>query len=100
MRISKDFLDLGPVESFTRFPALVEVGTGYCYVTRKGKQWRLLSTLCPHAGGEVLWNPEETEFVCPLHGWRFDADGEMGDGCNRLKSYKIKEKKGRLWVKL
>ncbi|MCH8512291.1 MAG: Rieske (2Fe-2S) protein [Kiritimatiellae bacterium] len=93
-------IDLGPVSSFERLPALVEIGTGFFYLTRQRKKWVLLSTLCPHQGGEVLWEESTCEFVCPLHGWRFDACGKTDPGNPALRTYRVKEVQGRLWAKV
>jgi len=93
-------IDLGLAASFDRLPALVEIGTGFYYLVRNKGRWRLLSTLCPHAGGEVVWREEEREFVCPLHGWRFNGEGRMGPGCSGLRPHRVKEKNGRLLVEL
>ena len=93
-------VELGPAEDFQDTPALVEIGSGFYYLTRRGEKWRLLSTLCPHAGGEVVWREDEGEFVCPLHGWRFDRRGRMDGGCPGLKVHRVRERKGRLWVDL
>lgn len=92
--------DLGTPDDFPRLPALVEIGIGFYYLTRKGGRWALLSTLCPHAGGEVVWRPEEAEYVCPAHGWRFGPDGRMGKGCPGLRRYPVRERGGRLVAEL
>lgn len=93
-------VDLGPAESFTSFPAPVEIEAGFYYLVRAGGGYRLLSTICPHAGGEVVWREEEDAFVCSVHGWRFDPAGEMGAGTPGLRSRKVRQRKGRLWVEL
>jgi len=33
------------------------------------------SLWCTHMGCEVRWHPESSEYVCPCHDGRFDADG-------------------------
>ena len=39
-----------------------------------------LSAVCTHLGGIVRWNDAERSWDCPLHGSRFDTDGEVLEG--------------------
>ena len=39
-----------------------------------------LSAVCTHLGGIVRWNDAERSWDCPLHGSRFDEDGEVLEG--------------------
>lgn len=39
-----------------------------------------LSAVCTHLGGIVRFNDAERSWDCPLHGSRFDADGEVLEG--------------------
>ncbi|HVF51257.1 MAG TPA: ubiquinol-cytochrome c reductase iron-sulfur subunit [Pyrinomonadaceae bacterium] len=41
---------------------------------------RVLSTVCPHEGCEVVWRERENDFVCPCHDSYFNARGERTRG--------------------
>lgn len=91
-------IEVGRTADYEKIPALVEIGRGFYYLCRRRRKWFLLSTLCPHQGGEVIWSAEDEEFVCPLHGWRFDARGRIGPRRGGLKRYPVEEADGVLWV--
>ncbi|WP_300385974.1 FAD-dependent oxidoreductase [uncultured Nocardioides sp.] len=44
-----------------------------------GEDCRLLP-VCTHLGGPLRWNPHEGSYDCPLHGSRFDRDGQVLEG--------------------
>lgn len=39
-----------------------------------------LSAVCTHLGGIVTWNDQEKSWDCPLHGSRFDTNGNVLEG--------------------
>jgi nitrite reductase/ring-hydroxylating ferredoxin subunit len=67
--------DLGRPEDYSQLPASVTLeGAPYWLVRSEQGGYRLLSALCPHAGGEV--RVHEDLFLCPLHYWTFSqTDG-------------------------
>lgn len=68
---------IGSVLDFTDFPASITIDNDPYFILRKlckGDEqptYKLVSAICPHAGGEV--RPLENELICPLHYWSFDA---------------------------
>ncbi|MCW2950414.1 MAG: oxidoreductase, partial [Thermoleophilia bacterium] len=43
-------------------------------------QLQLVSAVCTHLGGIVLWDSEDTTWTCPCHGSKFKPDGEVCAG--------------------
>ncbi len=65
-----DRIRLGPVDAFSRFPAVISEGSRSYFLVRQASGFALLSNVCPHQGGAVY--DKGTCFECPLHGWQFD----------------------------
>lgn len=61
---------LGAIGEFADLPAKITQGARTFFLVRDNAGYRLLSSVCPHQGGEV--SDRGTSFECPLHGWRFD----------------------------
>jgi menaquinol-cytochrome c reductase iron-sulfur subunit len=82
--------DLGPLDSFSGLAEPVQKIMGVSqrdgwretisqkpvYVTKgPDGQVTVLSTVCPHLGCQVPWDPQKHEFFCPCHGSSFAPDG-------------------------
>ncbi|MCI0437542.1 MAG: Rieske 2Fe-2S domain-containing protein [Chloroflexi bacterium] len=88
---------LGLESEFKGLPARVSIGWRSFYLVRNHSGYELLSTTCPHMGGEVT--DTGACFECPNHGWQFDHD--TGQCLNapraRLASFPVVVQDGRLW---
>jgi Rieske Fe-S protein len=60
--------------------AFTGVTLGAAWLTRSGEKVCALSTVCPHAGCAVDWEPSENRFRCPCHGSVFSPDGQAISG--------------------
>jgi CMP-N-acetylneuraminate monooxygenase len=89
-------MDLGPEASFSKLPALISLGGESYYLVRGKKGYQLLSTFCPHQGGEV--EDQGTFFQCPQHSWRFEhTEGLCVNGPNaRMIAFPVAVREGRL----
>ncbi|AJY73710.1 Rieske (2Fe-2S) protein [Paenibacillus beijingensis] len=89
-------ITLGAVDAFTAFPAEVQLGNRLYFLLKKEEEYRLVSSICPHAGYTV--EVEDGELVCPLHGWSFDT--QTGACLNvpskELAPYDVVVREGRL----
>jgi len=47
----------------------------------------IYSGICPHFGGPLRYEPQNNEFRCPWHDWRFDRHGRC---VNRKVSCQVK----------
>ena len=74
-RSKKVRVDLGDESEFTDLPKLMKVGTANYFLVKGSEGYRMLSTLCPHQGGEVE-DVGEDVFVCDTHGYEY----ERGNG--------------------
>ena len=90
-------VDIGAETSFTKLPAQVDIGDWSYFLARSKKGvYQLLSTVCPHAMGEVVdWG---NTFMCPDHGWLFEkSEGICINGPNsRMTAFPVAVKSGRL----
>ena len=92
-------VDLGPETFFTKLPARISLGTRSYYLVHKEAGYQLLSTVCPHQGGEVV--NVGVCFECPHHGWRFEhATGKGKNNPGQLSSVPVTIREGRLFVEV
>ena len=85
-RSKKVRVDLGEESSFTVFPTPVKVGDASYFLVRGQDGYKLLSTVCPHQGGEIM-DEGGDQFVCDGHGWQY----EKGDGtCLTSPDFRMK----------
>ncbi len=50
------------------------------FLVRSGKQFKVLSSVCPHLGCTPNWIEEKRQFECPCHGSFFDDTGAVASG--------------------
>ena len=87
------WIDLGSIKSLPEgIPALVPyevaVEDGWqkrsrpasAWVIRRGADFRVFTSTCPHLGCAVRWNHELESFRCPCHASAFAADGRRLEG--------------------
>ncbi|UJF33008.1 Rieske (2Fe-2S) protein [Paenibacillus hexagrammi] len=91
---------LGPLTEWTQFPVEVEVEQKPYFLVKENDKYELFSRKCPHAGDIV--ELEDGEFVCPMHGWTFEAHTGR---CHNvpsaaLKNYEVIERNGHLFVQI
>ncbi len=96
-RSKKVRVDLGDVSSFTGFPAPVKVGDASYFLVHGRDGYKLLSTVCPHQGGEVM-DEGEDQFVCDGHGWQYEkSEGTCVNRPDfRMKAFLVTVKEGHL----
>jgi Rieske Fe-S protein len=61
----------------------------------------VLSSLCPHLGCPVNWQPDQAQFFCPCHGGVFDATGRpvAGPPPRALDPLDYELRASHLWVR-
>ena len=85
-RSRKVRVDLGEESAFASLPAPVKVGDASYFLVRGRDGYKLLSTVCPHQGGEIEDEGDEL-FVCDGHGWQY----EKGEGaCITRADFRMK----------
>ena len=94
-------VDLGAEDSFAQFPAALALADGDFFLARSRKgEYKLLSALCPHSWGTIYL--EDTCFMCPSHGWRFEYyEGNCINGpIAQMYSFAVTARNGHLFAEL
>jgi len=69
------------------------------------EQFQALSSICPHLGCRVHWEPHNNRFFCPCHNGEFDAEGIPTGGPPKsanqhLARYPLRVEEGMLFLRL
>ena len=64
-----------------------------------------LSSVCPHLGCQVHWEPQNSQFFCPCHNGAFDPIGKAISGPPKaanqsLKQFPLRVEKGLLFIQV
>lgn len=64
-----------------------------------------LSSVCPHLGCQVHWEPQNERYFCPCHNGTFDPEGiatggPPGDAGQRLPRFPLRVDKGLLYIEV
>ena len=96
-RSKKVRVDLGDESSFTTLPALVKVGAASYFLVRALDGYKLLWTVCPHQGGEIMDEGDDL-FVCDGHGWQYEKSGGSCPGRPdfRMKAFLVTVQENRI----
>lgn len=97
--------ELGTVEALAGRPVReVRIGRVRLALTYQDGTFGAISGVCNHVGGPLGEGKLEGEYVvCPWHYWRFERKtgaGEPGYEADRVPSYRVEVRDGRVWVDL
>jgi nitrite reductase/ring-hydroxylating ferredoxin subunit/multimeric flavodoxin WrbA len=97
--------DLGPVADLARRPLQqITVGRTKIALTFQDGRFGAISGACNHVGGPLGEGKLDGDYVvCPWHHWKFHCrtgEGEPGFEEDRVPSYEVRERDGRLYVNL
>lgn len=79
-----------------------DVKLGSCWVLERDGNLQAFSTVCPHLGCAVDFDPESQKFKCPCHRSAFALDGavEAGPSPRPLDALDVKEEDGLVAIRL
>lgn len=79
-------------------------------ITRRGESgnaedFLALSSVCPHLGCQVRWEPHNNRFFCPCHNGEFDPQGKATagppkDAGQSLAHYALRVERGLLFIQV
>lgn len=86
------------VDAWNRVP---NVKLGSCWVVEREGKLSALSTVCPHLGCAVDYDPEAGKFKCPCHRSAFGLDGavEAGPSPRPMDALELKEEGGLVAIR-
>ncbi|HEY8376425.1 MAG TPA: Rieske 2Fe-2S domain-containing protein [Nannocystis sp.] len=86
------------VDGWNRIP---EVKLGSAWVVERDGALHAYSTVCPHLGCAVDYDPEHKKFKCPCHRSAFALDGtvEEGPSPRPLDALEVKEESGLVSIR-
>jgi nitrite reductase/ring-hydroxylating ferredoxin subunit len=110
--------DIGELDSFEHGkPRIVKAGNRELVVYRWGDRVVALRNVCAHQGmsfrggavfgrlyseerrGDVRFENEEPELICPVHGYTYDASGQCTTHPHlRIKAYQVEIRDGHVFV--
>jgi multimeric flavodoxin WrbA/nitrite reductase/ring-hydroxylating ferredoxin subunit len=101
---TKDWLNLGPIESFAaRAVTEVKLGKLKLAITHRDGVFGAISNVCNHAGGPLGQGRLEGDYVvCPWHNWKFHrlhGKGEPGYEDDAVPSHELKIENDHLLVR-
>lgn len=87
------------VDGWNKIP---DVKLGSCWVVEQDGAIKAFSTVCPHLGCAVDFDPEAGKFKCPCHRSAFGLDGavEAGPSPRPLDALDVKEEDGLVAIRL
>jgi menaquinol-cytochrome c reductase iron-sulfur subunit len=80
---------------------IVQVKVGSAWVLREGDALRAYSSVCPHLGCAVDYEPDATRFKCPCHHSSFSVEGKVegGPSPRAMDQLELEEKDGVVSVR-
>lgn len=67
--------------------------------------FKALSSVCPHLGCQVHWEPQQNRYFCPCHNGTFDPEGKgtggpPGEAGQSLGTYDLRVDQGLLYIEV
>jgi quinol---cytochrome c reductase iron-sulfur subunit, bacillus type len=80
---------------------IIKVKVGSAWVMREGDKLRAYSSVCPHLGCAVDFDPDVTKFKCPCHHSVFTLEGKVegGPAPRPMDELELEEKEGAVLVR-